>query len=49
MKTHNNEVSRAGLIRGGGGGGGTPKKNWVRVCGPLPKTLKARMEGGVHE
>ena len=22
-----------------GGGGGTPRKNWVGVCGPLPKTL----------
>ena len=23
----------------GAGGGGTPRKNWVGVCGPLPKTL----------
>ena len=23
----------------GGGGGGYSKKNWVGVCGPLPKTL----------
>ena len=27
------------LIPGGGGGEGVLKKNWVGVCGPLPKTL----------
>ena len=24
---------------GGGGGGGYSQKNWVEVCGPVPKTL----------
>ena len=27
------------LVPGGGGGGGYSQKNWVGVCGPLPKTF----------
>ena len=32
-------LSRGGYYPGGGGGGYSKKKNWVGVCGPLPKTL----------